>query len=228
MHRKITAADYDENYYQFLVQNRETKRVWTRDRAANLRALLGDREEQRVLDLGCGIGMAASECTACGAKVVGLDYSVTAVDMASALCHEYGTREVHLIVGDCSSIPLADAVFDAVLCADLVEHLYEAKFLTMLGEAHRVLKPGGQLMVYTPSPTHLFEKLRRFVPSKVHQGAAVVDTGDPANVVGVIVNDISGQRLVTYNGFGPTTDTTVYLPLIMSHQRGSDWVTTWT
>jgi SAM-dependent methyltransferase len=44
-------------------------------------------------------------------------------------------------------LPLRDAAFDEVLCKDVLEHL---DYVPLLREIHRVLRPGGRLLVESP------------------------------------------------------------------------------
>jgi len=58
------------------------------------------------------------------------------------------------IVGDGRSMPLADASIDVVLITQVLEHIPEP--IAVIGEIHRVLKPGGTLLLSVPSifPQH--------------------------------------------------------------------------
>jgi len=77
-----------------------------------------------------------------------------------------------------------------------------------------------------PSASNVFGQADNAGLSDGYIGSAVVQTTSPDKVVGVIVNEIAGLRLVTYNGFASAeAGTTAYLPLIMNHYGGSDWVT---
>src|SRR3989344_1821631 len=51
------------------------------------------------------------------------------------------------IVGDIHAIPLADLSIDAILCKSVLEHVTHPE--KAVGEMHRILKPGGQLLLYT-------------------------------------------------------------------------------
>lgn len=51
------------------------------------------------------------------------------------------------VVGDAHNLPLGDASFDIVLCSEAFEHFYDPK--KAAAEIHRVLKPGGLLLVTT-------------------------------------------------------------------------------
>lgn len=51
------------------------------------------------------------------------------------------------IIGDAQALGLADASFDVVLCTEVLEHLPEPQ--RGIDEMHRVLKPGGTLLLTT-------------------------------------------------------------------------------
>ena len=54
---------------------------------------------------------------------------------------------VDLRVGSVLDLPFADATFDCVWCANVVQYLTEAEFTRVLGEFRRVTKPGGIVAV---------------------------------------------------------------------------------
>jgi SAM-dependent methyltransferase len=118
------------------------------DRPAVLE-LLGDVRGQRVLDAGCGPGLYAEELVARGAEVVGFDQSPEMVRLAR---RRVGDR-LHVRVHDLES-PLDwldDRSFDAALAALVIHHVDDRT--GALRELHRVLRPGGRLVVSTHHPT---------------------------------------------------------------------------
>ena len=52
------------------------------------------------------------------------------------------------IIGDIHDIPLADETKEAILCLAVLEHVKNP--FTAMAEMHRVLKPGGKLLIYVP------------------------------------------------------------------------------
>ncbi len=103
--------------------------------------------EQRVLDLGCGGGFLANYLAARGHRVVGID--TTPENLVVARRH--GTAEYQ--VADACALPFPDASFDVVCAMDLLEHVEDPAKL--IGEASRVLAPGGLFVFHTFNRTQL-------------------------------------------------------------------------
>ncbi len=70
--------------------------------------------------------------------------------------HIYGSEDyfhkvhsnAHVVIGDIQVQPLAGQQFDLVLTVDVMEHVEDDK--ATFAEFHRVLKPGGYLVMHTP------------------------------------------------------------------------------
>lgn len=79
-------------------------------------------------------------------------------EMQKQYCDKY---RVHLRKSDLTggSLPWEDGCFDAVVLAEVVEHL-PCHPGSLLRECHRVLKPGGTLIVTTPNFSNLYHRLR--------------------------------------------------------------------
>ncbi len=58
------------------------------------------------------------------------------------------------VVADVACVPLADACADAIVCTEVLEHVWSPK--KVLAEAYRLLRPDGQLILSTPflAPVH--------------------------------------------------------------------------
>jgi ubiquinone/menaquinone biosynthesis C-methylase UbiE len=153
---------YNERYFaDHLRQFSERPSRYWRWRIRNILHLAEPQAGEKILDLGTGVGTVAIECSKHGAQVVGLDYSPSSIRIAQELYKKYGIGQADFILGDATCIPFPDSSFHKVICADLVEHLSREDFLEMLKECHRVLKEQGQLLIYTPCPAHIFEKLKK-------------------------------------------------------------------
>ncbi|MGP4002244.1 class I SAM-dependent methyltransferase [Streptomyces sp. 8N706] len=99
-----------------------------------------------VLDIGCGDGSAAATAARllAGHRIVGVDWSQDALRRA-------GPRIPHLVRGELTDggLPFTTAGADAVLFSEVVEHLVDPD--AALEELHRVLRPGGHLLLSTPN-----------------------------------------------------------------------------
>jgi len=94
----------------------------------------------RVLDLGCGLGAALEHVRATGAAAAGIDPSPSMVEKASAR-----VPDAEIAVGSAEEIPFPDARFTAALAVSTYHHWANPE--AGLAEAHRVLAPGGQLLI---------------------------------------------------------------------------------
>jgi SAM-dependent methyltransferase len=106
-----------------------------------LRAFLAPSAGDRVVDLGCGSGRALLWNRDWRAQAVGIDISPFFAREAR--------RDVDLLLGDLRRLPFADATFSRGYSLDVLEHLSPEALAAMLGEAARVIEPGGELFVYT-------------------------------------------------------------------------------
>jgi arsenite methyltransferase len=102
---------------------------------------------ERVLDVGCGPGFYVAELL----EQVGPAGSVTGVDaspqtLALAQRRTEGAANVELHLGDATDLPVGDGAFDAALSVQVLE--YVAGLDAALGELHRVLRPGGRLVIW--------------------------------------------------------------------------------
>lgn len=98
------------------------------------------RQNDRLLDLGCGAGVIGKELVELGFNVVGMDISL---GMAKQAESNLGSN--NLTVGDVEKIPFADGTFDRIVCLGVITYLPDER--KAIGEMYRILKPGGQLII---------------------------------------------------------------------------------
>jgi SAM-dependent methyltransferase len=106
-----------------------------------------DKSGVRVLEVGCGPGPNIWFLVREGFTVAGIDGSPTAVRQArERLAAEklpHTTPRVDLRVGDFTSLPWSDAMFDVVVDIAALYANPIAKIGASIAEINRVLKPGG-------------------------------------------------------------------------------------
>jgi len=99
------------------------------------------RKTNRLLDVGCGAGLLLQAARENGWDAQGVDVSISSVEHVRSL----GFEVLH---GELDKLQLAGEQFDVITAAEIVEHLFDP--VTVLKEAHRLLRPGGLLWVTTP------------------------------------------------------------------------------
>lgn len=105
-----------------------------------IREAVGDRPGSAILDCGCGTGNNLSLLRRYG-RAVGIDLTWTGL----ACAHGRGERAV--AQASATQLPFADAAFDLVTSFDVIITLGDDEEAAALREMHRVLRPGGHLVV---------------------------------------------------------------------------------
>jgi ubiquinone/menaquinone biosynthesis C-methylase UbiE len=102
-----------------------------------------DLKNKKLLDAGCGTGwfsLAASQ----------RDAQVTSMDLGENLLAQVKKKcDTDCVVGSILEIPFPENTFDYVISSEVIEHTpdpYKALY-----EIHRVLKPGGIMVLSTPN-----------------------------------------------------------------------------
>ncbi|MHC4146898.1 MAG: class I SAM-dependent methyltransferase, partial [Planctomycetota bacterium] len=102
------------------------------------------RPNDRILEIGCGIGSVVFELTKQGRDAIGTDISGEAIAYGQK---KYG--DIRLEVQAAEILPYEDQSFNVVLSFDLFEHI--AATDKHLSEVRRVLRSGGHYLFQTPN-----------------------------------------------------------------------------
>jgi 2-polyprenyl-6-hydroxyphenyl methylase / 3-demethylubiquinone-9 3-methyltransferase len=145
---------------------------------------LGDLGGRLVLDAGCGGGLVARELAVAGANVVGIDRSLGSLGVARRATNRRGPGKPEGVPrsvgsfrpaqGRLERLPFASGSFDAVVAADVLEHLPDLP--AAVAELARVLAPGGSFLFDTINRTPWawftavfgLEQVLRMVPRGTH------------------------------------------------------------
>ncbi len=103
-------------------------------------------KDKVVLDIACGTGYGTYTLAQVAQKIDGVDIDKESVELAQK---QYTLPNLTYTVGDGTTIPFADNMFDVVISFETIEHIVE--YHHFLDEIHRVLKPGGVLLMSTPN-----------------------------------------------------------------------------
>ena len=111
------------------------------------------KQGQSVLDAGCGSGLVIAkileENRGREISITGLDSNRTMIRHAHRKCRHF--PNVKLQVADLNkSLEFPDSTFDKVICSNTLYALDEPQ--AVISEFHRVLKPGGALIIANPKP----------------------------------------------------------------------------
>jgi SAM-dependent methyltransferase len=94
------------------------------------------------LDVGCGVGNLVAALRGHGCEVQGIDIDATAVAMGQAAGRP-------LLAGPLDEQAFASGAFGTVVMNHTLEHVLDP--LTVLQQVHRLLRPGGRLIVFVPN-----------------------------------------------------------------------------
>ena len=97
-----------------------------------------------VLDVGCGAGVEVVRFAKAGAHAFGVDLAPSAVALTRKNVMQHGVR-AGIACADGERLPFADNTFDFVYAHGVVQ--YAASDEAVVAECHRVLRPGGRVIV---------------------------------------------------------------------------------
>lgn len=123
-----------KSYHNYLLQRNRRSLLYRR---YYLYPRLSQFLEDRVLEVGCGIG----DFLVFRRQTTGVDINPYNINY----CRNQGL-DAHLIEGE--RYPFAESTFDGVLIDNVLEHLVDPA--PTLSEIQRVLRPGGMLIVGVP------------------------------------------------------------------------------
>jgi ubiquinone/menaquinone biosynthesis C-methylase UbiE len=99
-----------------------------------------------VLEIVCGPGVLLQRVLAGGATAAGLDHSPDMLALCTARNREAIAQErLQLKLGDAAAIPWPDGSFTTAISANMFFFIYDPP--AVLGDLHRVLAPGGRLVI---------------------------------------------------------------------------------
>lgn len=98
-----------------------------------------------VADLGSGEGLLSELLALRCRKVLAVDNSEKIIAFGAAKARKAGLKNLEFRLGDLQDPPIADATVDVVILSQALHHAEDPP--RALRSAHRILKPGGQVMI---------------------------------------------------------------------------------
>jgi 2-polyprenyl-3-methyl-5-hydroxy-6-metoxy-1,4-benzoquinol methylase len=177
-----------EFYQQYLPEGEPSIESWQKmmepvfKRAAHL--LQKFKAKGRLIDVGTGFGFFLSEMKKRGWEVTGVEISQRGLNYAR------DRLAVNVYPGPLERAGLPEGHFDVVTAFYVVEHLPDP--ITFLKECHRVLKPGGLLLLRYPHTTPIKNLLRLLgIENRLYDLPAHLSDFSPETI----------QRLLAKGGF---------------------------
>ncbi len=126
-----------------------------RKKIALYQAIIG-RGHQRILEMGCARGDLSYALLDNAENVVAIDIGASQIELAQRRktlwsLSEQQARKVSFMVMSAVDLKLPDGAFDWAISTSMIEHLYPQDVMTHLSEVRRVLKPGGQYLIWCPN-----------------------------------------------------------------------------
>jgi ubiquinone/menaquinone biosynthesis C-methylase UbiE len=127
---------------------------------------------ESILDVGCGTGavtLPAKKRVGSNGRAAGIDPAPEMIAVARQKASR-ANLEIDFRVGVIESLPFADDSFDAVTSSLMMHHLPRDLQARGLAEIHRVLKPGGRVLIVDMTrPTGSFLN-HLFITVSMHHG----------------------------------------------------------
>lgn len=171
----MSTVTQNQNYYEaYWAKGKQTFSGDNQGYAPNFRRWMAAElkdlpQPAHVLEVGCGDASFTKE-------LIKYSPDVTAIDISAAQVEENKQKfgGITFLQHDVAErFPFADDTFGAIWCSEVLEHLFDPAFA--LREMHRVMKPGGKLLVTVPYHGRfknvliaLFKWDEHFVPSNPH------------------------------------------------------------
>ncbi len=152
LRNSIECADYDDRAYDSVIP---LQRYWQRKRSRIIERFSPDSGQ--TLDIGCG----SSRILTLKSLPIGLDIRLNKLRYA----RKFGRP---LVTGSIWNLPFPNAVFDCVICSEVIEHIEGGT--QPFTEMRRVLKPNGRLILGTPDYHHLTWRIIEAIYGKVVPG----------------------------------------------------------
>jgi len=164
MSKKLTFDKYQKRapdyHWQQISRNAFRFNAYVAARYQPVVKLVPRRRNLRILDVGCGDGVLLSLIGR--GQLYGVDPDQDSLEYAA------GKVAAKLVKASAESLPFKSGFFDVVIATEIIEHLRQPEKL--LGEAARVLKRGGRLILTTPvKSTGLADQLhvQEFTPPEL-------------------------------------------------------------
>jgi 2-polyprenyl-6-hydroxyphenyl methylase/3-demethylubiquinone-9 3-methyltransferase len=132
-----------------------------------------DWKDIKVLDIGCGGGLACEFLAKRGANVSGIDLSFNSIKTAQEHAKK-SNLQIDYQCGVAENLPYGESTFDVIVCFDVLEHVEDWE--KVISEIYRVLNKNGIFLFDTINKTFkskfimiwLLEDILKQIPRGLH------------------------------------------------------------
>jgi SAM-dependent methyltransferase len=166
------------------------ERWWSEQFTEFLAETLKPRPGNRILDVGCGEGLAEvsiGRLHISQVRLTGVDLYPSKVAEARRVTRSHNQR-VDFIAGDACRLPLASASFDSIFCVAVLQHVTDVP--AAVAEIARVARPSGRIVAVEPdnSARYLYSSVpsgeRAFAASSAFFAAVSAEAGETDGTIG--------------------------------------------
>lgn len=118
-------------------------------------------DRNRILDVGCGVGMYTGQFRRFSPHVTGVEVDLAAGRQAAA-------RLPDIVVAPAEALPFAQGSFDVVFSHEVIEHVADDR--AAAAEMVRVAAPGGRIVLFCPNRLYPFETHGHYWRGRYHFG----------------------------------------------------------
>jgi ubiquinone/menaquinone biosynthesis C-methylase UbiE len=137
-------TDYKEFYEKAQQGSMNLEGLAEKHRLLSLDKLIPKGNQELLLDAGCGKGAYSEHFKDKGHKVIGVDISINSLKLAQKI------HRIYIYINSTlENLPIKESSIDKILCNDVLEHILDYK--QVLEEFKRILKPGGEIILYIPT-----------------------------------------------------------------------------
>jgi ubiquinone/menaquinone biosynthesis C-methylase UbiE/DNA-binding MarR family transcriptional regulator len=153
-----------------------------------------------IADLGAGEGTVSQLLARRAKRVIAVDNSEKMVEFGSELAQNHGVKNLEYRFGDIESMPIDDGEVDVALFSQSLHHAQHP--VNAMAEAHRILKPGGRVLVLDLMK-HNFEEARsmyadlRLGFTKVELQRLLTDAGFTNTTLAVVHRETEAPHFET-------------------------------
>ena len=114
-----------------------------------------------MLDIGSAWGFNVMAMESLGFDVTGIDLVVDQFEVGARIARE-NDLPFTVVGADAARLPFGDRSFEVITMVETLEHIFLEDRPAALAECHRVLQPGGVIVLSTPNHASVVERFKRF------------------------------------------------------------------